>query len=205
MKPEFAAAALPVFLKVMALCDRAAAGSAGAPEAEHVDLKNTFETASSRMLGESASEWALASYSMIALADELLIVDVPWQGQAWWENHALEVDLVGTRARSTEFYRAAERAVSLPPSDVMGLYVAAVMAGFRGMYRDNPQALMSWLNAHGSTLAFETGRPPPPAAAPDVPGAPPLRGSARLLWQSLLSLILLSTLLISFWWAFGLR
>lgn len=117
----------------------------------------------------------------------------------------MEVDIVGTRARSTEFYRAADRAVSLPPSDVMGLYVAAVMAGFRGMYRDNPQALMSWLNAHGSTLAFETGRPPPPAAAPDVPGAPPLRGTSRLLWQSLVSMILLTTLLISFWWAFGLR
>jgi type VI protein secretion system component VasF len=205
MKAEFAEAALPVFLKVTSLCERAAADSAASPETEHADLRNCFDTASSKMLGESAAEWALASYSLISLADELLIVDVPWRGQAWWENHALEVDIVGTRARSTEFFRAAERAVSLPPSDVMGFYVAAVVSGFRGMYRDNPQALLSWLNAHGSMLAFEAGRPPPPAAAPDVPGAPPLRGTARLLWQSLFSLLLLTTLLISFWWAFGLR
>ena len=127
MKHEFEVSALPVFLEVLALCDRAATGTAGPVETEHAKLKAGFDGSSAKMLGSSAAEWGLAHYALVALADELLIVDVPWQGQAWWENHALEVNLQGTRARSTEFYKSADRAVSLPPSDVMGIYVAAVV------------------------------------------------------------------------------
>jgi type IV/VI secretion system ImpK/VasF family protein len=205
MKHEFEVAALPVFLEVLALCDRAASGTAGPVETEHARLKMAFDSSSAKMLGSSAAEWGLAHYALVALADELLIVDVPWHGQAWWENHALEVNLQGTRARATEFYTSADRAVSLPPSDVMGIYVAAVVAGFRGMYRDNPQGLQSWLHAHGDTLFWQVHRAPPPPTSPDVPGAPPLRGTSQVLLQSLLTTLLLTTLMISVWWAFGLR
>ena len=205
MKHEFEVAALPVFLEVLALCDRAASGTAGPVETEHARLKIAFDSSSAKMLGSSAAEWGLAHYALVALADELLIVDVPWHGQAWWENHAMEVDLQGTRARATEFFTSADRAVSLPPSDVMGIYVAAVVAGFRGMYRDNPQGLQSWLHAHGDTLLWQVHRAPPPPTSPDVPGAPPLRGTSQVLLQSLLTTLLLTTLMISVWWAFGLR
>ena len=101
--------------------------------------------------------------------------------------------------------KSADRAVSLPPSDVMGIYVAAVVAGFRGMYRDNPQGLQSWLHAHGNTLFWQVHRDPPPPTSPDLPGAPPLRGTSLVLLRSLLTTLLFISLVISFWWAFGLR
>jgi type VI protein secretion system component VasF len=125
MTPTFQAATIPVMLDILALSERAAAGTSGPVEVERAALRATFETAAAVCRGPLATEWELASYALAAAADELLIVDITWPGQSWWENHALEVELFGSRRRATEFYARAERASALPTGNALLVFVAA--------------------------------------------------------------------------------
>ncbi|NBW86443.1 MAG: hypothetical protein EBR23_06340, partial [Planctomycetia bacterium] len=85
MTPEFVNATLPLLLYVLNLFDRVTAGTTASVEVERRLLRAEFDAAATKMRGPRAQEWELASYAMAAVVDELLIVDIPWAGQSWWE------------------------------------------------------------------------------------------------------------------------
>jgi len=188
--------------EVLALAERASAGRAGPVEAERALLRSRFDAAAARCRGPLAADWELAGYALAAAADELMIVDVSWPGQAWWENHALEVELFGTRRRATEFYSRAEKAAALPSRDSLQTYVAAVVMGFRGILRDRPEALDTWMRSNAQLIRLSFDRPRVPAVGPEVPGAPPLEGRSQLMWAILLTSLAAAALIVTAWAVF---
>jgi type VI secretion system protein ImpK len=202
MTPHFQSAAIPVMLEVLALVDRASRGANGPVEAERASLRTKFDIAAAVCRGPLAVDWELASYALAALADELLIVDITWPGQSWWENHALEVELFGSRRRATEFYARAERAAAMPTSDVLLVFVNAVVVGFRGVHRDRPEALDAWLRSSMQHVTLATDRPVVPPSGPDIAGAPPLAGRPLLLWSGLAVAISSALLVVAAWAVF---
>ena len=202
MTPEFTSAVVPLMLEVLALAERAAQGQAGPVEAERATLRARFDAAAALCRGGLAPDWELASYALAAAADELMIVDVPWSGQSWWENHAIEVELFGTRRRATEFYARAGKAAALPRGDAMQVFLAAVTMGFRGIMRDRPEALDTWLRSHAQAVKLSSDRPGVPESGPDVPGAPPLENRAILLWMLVAATVACAALIVTTWWAF---
>jgi type IV/VI secretion system ImpK/VasF family protein len=202
MTPTFQAATIPVMLDILALSERAAAGTSGPVEVERAALRATFETAAAVCRGPLATEWELASYALAAAADELLIVDITWPGQSWWENHALEVELFGSRRRATEFYARAERASALPTGNALLVFVAAVVMGFRGTYRDRPEALDAWLRTQTQRVQLSIDRPRLPSSGPEVGGAPPLSGRSTLLWAGLSAAVAMALLIVAVWAVF---
>lgn len=202
MTPEFIVAVVPLMQDVLALADRAASGKAGPVEAERALLRARFDATAARCRGPLAADWELAGYALAAVADELMIVDIAWPGQSWWENHALEVELFGTRRRATEFYARAEKAAAIASQNALQIYVAAVLMGFRGIFRDRPDALDTWLRSNGQLVKLSIDRPAVPAVGPDVPGAPPLAGRSELMWAILLSALAAAALIVTAWGAF---
>ncbi|MBM4010419.1 MAG: DotU family type IV/VI secretion system protein [Planctomycetes bacterium] len=202
MKPEFIVAVVPLIQEVLALAERASAGRAGPVEAERAFLRSRFDAAAARCRGPLAADWELVGYALAAAADELMIVDVTWPGQAWWENHALEVELYGTRRRATEFYSRAEKAAALPSGDSLQTYVAAVVMGFRGILRDRPEALDMWMRSNAQLIRLGVDRPRVLAVGPEVPGAPPLEGRSQLMWAILLTSLAAAALIVTAWAVF---
>jgi type VI protein secretion system component VasF len=202
MTPEFIVAVVPLMQDVLALAERAAAGRAGPVDAERAFLRSRFDATAAGCRGPLAADWELAGYALAAAADELMIVDIAWSGQSWWENHALEVELFGTRRRATEFYARAEKAAALPSRNALQIFVAAVVMGFRGILRDRPDALDTWLRSNGQLIKLGVDRPAVPEIGPDVPGAPPLMGRTTLMWAILLSALAAAALIVTAWAVF---
>jgi len=202
MTPEFIVAVVPLMQDVLALAERASSGKAGPVDAERAFLRSRFDAAAAMCRGPLAADWESAGYALAAAADELMIVDITWPGQSWWENHALEVELFGTRRRATEFYSRAEKAASFPSRNALQVYVAAVVMGFRGILRDRPDALDTWLRSNRQFIKLSADRPQVPAGGPDVPGAPPLTGRTGLMWAILVSALAAAALIVTAWAAF---
>lgn len=204
MTHGFAAALLPLLGHLMSLTARAETSASGPAEIEKAELRRQFEAAAGKMRGPRSDEWQLASYALASLADELLIVDIPWEGQGWWENHAMEVDLFGSRRRATEFYARAEKAATLPIPDAISVFVLAVLLGFRGILRESPDQVEAWLRTNSRLVRGPEDLPLLPARSAPPAGAPPQEGPLKLLWQSVLGVILGTILLVTAWWAFWL-
>lgn len=202
MTPDFAPASLPMLTETIALAERAAAGEVSSPEEARSRFLTAMETATAAMRGPRGEEWALASYAIAALVDELLIVDIPWDGRTWWENHAVEVELFGTRRRATEFYDRAAKAATFPERDAHSVFVGAVVMGFRGILRDKPEALEAWLRSNGQTIKLGQTLPTIPEQAEDLPGAPPLKQMTSLVWHIVGSSLIFAILIVTAWWAF---
>ncbi len=199
MTPLFQSATIPVLLDIIGLAERAAVGNCGTVEAERAALRASFETAAALCRGAAADAWSLASYAMASAVDELLIVDISWSGQAWWENHAMEVELFGSRRRATEFFEKAEKAATLPDGDALQVFVAAVVMGFQGNYRERPDAIEGWLRTNRQRIKLSIDRPPIPTSGPEVSGATPLNGQPRLLWAVFFALIATAFFIVSAW------
>ena len=202
MNPEFVVAVVPLMQDVLALAERATTGKAGPVDAERALLRSRFDATAARCRGSLAADWELAGYALAAAADELMIVDIAWPGQSWWENHALEVELFGTRRRATEFYTRAEKAAAIASQNAVQIYVAAVVMGFRGILRDRPDALDTWLRSNGQLVKLSIDRPLVPTVGPEVPGAPPLAGRPALMWAILSSALAAAALIVTAWGAF---
>jgi type IV/VI secretion system ImpK/VasF family protein len=202
MSPDFSVAFDPVMLEVLDLVDRVAAGTVTDSEAERAKVRGSIDRAASRIAGSRSRDWELASYALAALVDELLIAEVVWAGQAWWENHTLERELFNTRNRATEFFERAEQAASLASRDALEAYVTAVVLGFKGMLRGQPEALKAWLQRHQQLLRVGHGRPQVADTTVDLAGALPLTGRTSLMWATLATAFAAATVVVAIWHRF---
>ena len=185
MTPEFATAFDHVLLELLGLFERAAEGTAGPAEQEQARVRAALDRGAARLPGTRAKDWELAGYAVAALADEILIVEIVWPGQPWWENHVLEMAAFGKRERATRFFDRAEQAAELANRDALEAFMLAVVLGFKGKFRDQPDSLANWLRRQEQLVKPGQGRLSLPDTAPELSGAPPLSGRTNLLWASL--------------------
>lgn len=82
----------------------------------------------------------LARYVMAALTDELLILELNWEGRDVWLNFLLEQRLFGTSSAGRDFFAYADRLVESRSgdglyADLAGVFLIALQLGFQGQHR----------------------------------------------------------------------
>ena len=194
MTPEFAKAVDPVFLRVLRLQERIAAGENPSPPDEAAHIRGFLDQAEST-LGQSP-EWTLAKYALVAWVDEML-VDPEWEGGDWWKNNTLEQELFRSRQRFHQFYERAKEAHSHGYFNALEVYYLCVVLGFRGLYAgldsqhqleelELPPTIERW--AHQTAMAIRgSPRPPIQSGGAMGPGAPPLTGQSLFIGSSMLA------------------
>lgn len=185
MTPEFASAFDPALIELLGLTDRIRNGTAGPADQEQARVRAAIERSASHPGGARSKDWEMASYALASLADELLIAEIVWPGQSWWENHKLEFAIFGSNNRATWFFERADQAAGLASRDALEAFMLAVVLGFKGMLRDQPDALGAWLRRQEHLVKIGQGRPALPDVVPELSGAPPLSGRTSLLWAGL--------------------
>lgn len=199
MTIQFAQAVDPIFLHVLDLLDRISRGEKPSPQEERMRINALIDQAGA-LLGGSP-EWELAKYALVSWIDEVLL-ETPWDGVDWWNNNVLEVALFNTRLCNEMFYRRAQEAAALPRRDALEVYYVCVVLGFRGLYRDAalaemltqalnlPPDLETWARQTALAIRLGQGRPPLPAPARELRGAPPLRMKPLVAWAWLTAVLL---------------
>jgi type VI protein secretion system component VasF len=203
MSPEFAAVVDPLLLEIIGLSTRVREGRAGAPAEEQGAISAAFKAAESRVPASRKRDWDLARYALVSLVDETLIVDLAWQGQAWWEEHCLEYALYSFRNRAEAFYLQADEACGLDRRDAVEVFITAVLLGFRGKFRERPAELESWLRVKEQLVRVGQDRPAVTDAAGDVVGARAQYGCTGLVWSSLVAALAAAMLVVASYVARG--
>jgi type VI secretion system protein ImpK len=145
-------------------------------------------------------------YVLTCWLDEIM-VDSPW-GE-WWKEHTLEHQLYGVMDRADEFYSQLKRAETRSGSDALEVFYLAVMLGFRGRFREDPDALRDKVKDIPNRIAQSLGREwPAPDGTEPVTNVPPLRGRDRhqkmtLAWgaAALVTVLFVAFFLVSRFWA----
>lgn len=108
---------------------------------------------SARESHHHTEQWEDAIYALVALTDELML-EMPWSGRSWWNDHVLEASLFGTRLCSERFFEVAKRAAQQTSGHsgggVLRVFHDCVLLGFRGVYSSPELA---------KTLTAELGLP----------------------------------------------
>lgn len=103
-----------------------------------------------RETDQGGGTWDPAIYALSALTDELML-ETPWPGRTWWNDHVFEVALFGTRRCSDRFFVLAAEAARLPSTGMLRIFHDCVLLGFRGIYS---------ISEIGETLTRDMGIPP---------------------------------------------
>jgi len=208
MTPKFAEAVDKIFLYVLDLLERIGKGESPDPTEERVRVRRWIDQAEAA-LGQR-QDWELAKYALVAWIDDVLI-EAPWEGRTWWEEHALEVELFNSRDAFTAFYTKSVEAAQMTRRDALEVFYVCVVLGFRGMYRDPsataqladalnlPQDLNTW--ARKTAMAIQLGQGRPPIAENPEPGegAWPLDGRFNLIGTTFVGAVLTVFCIIFAW------
>ncbi|TWU56294.1 DotU family type IV/VI secretion system protein [Rubripirellula reticaptiva] len=151
---------------VLAVIDALHTGDAVDHISLHESLAGRIEAA--RQSHHHDGDWEAAIYALVALTDELML-EMPWSGRIWWNDHVLEASVFGSRVCSERFYQLAAEAsrdssshgrvtsgqVSGGPSGgVLRVFYDCVLLGFRGVY-SVPGLSASTTNALGIPPTIE--------------------------------------------------
>ena len=84
--------------------------------------------------------YRIAQYVMVALADELFILELDWPGGESWGNCLLERALFRTESAGRDFYLQLDRLLksrehSALQQDLAAVFLIALQLGFKGRYR----------------------------------------------------------------------
>lgn len=192
MSPQFAQSVDPIILHVLNLLDRINEGQPAVPEEERVRIRLLIDQGEA--IAGATPDWELAKYAIVSWIDEVL-TDTPWEGNEWWSNNVLEMELFNTRLCNERFYEQAQEASALSNRDALEVYYICVVLGFRGFYVDSdlagsfaqaynlPPTLEGW--AKQTSLAIRLGQGRPPLASPlrEIAGAPPLKSRPLVVWS----------------------
>lgn len=79
-------------------------------------------------------------YAMVALADEIFILELSWPGAEHWPEHLLEYKVERTRVAGRRFFALVEDLMgagerTLLDADLAAVLLLALQLGFQGMYR----------------------------------------------------------------------
>jgi type VI secretion system protein ImpK len=177
MRDEVANLVYPVFKTGLDWKERTEPGALEAMDKAQLDLKKLLTENLWNDLGEAPLLDATLSrsvtsprpaggarflgvrYALVCWLDEIFVLDPHW-GE-YWQEHALEVALYGSRERAHQFWEQAERAEVRPGSDAIEVYYLCVMLGFRGDYRERPEKLQTWVEKIRPQIVRGYGNEPP--------------------------------------------
>jgi type VI secretion system protein ImpK len=105
-------------------------------------------------------------YVMVALADELFILEIPWPGAEHWHRYLLERRLYGSDASGQQFFTRLEgllqdKSQDMLLKDLAAVYLFAIRMGFAGQYRGSSRyqeldkyqrALLTFIGQTGNGL-----------------------------------------------------
>jgi type VI secretion system protein ImpK len=198
MTPQFSIAVDPIFLHVLRLLERIAAGQEPSAKEERVRIAALISEADARL--GAHSEWMLAKYGLVSWIDEML-VEAPWQGKDWWSNNVLEMELFNSRRCYEAFFLKAKDASASSQRDALEVFYVCVILGFRGLYDDPelarpaiqsydlPEDLDSWSQQTALAIRLGQGRPMLQRIRRNIGGAPPRFHRERLIWPWLFAAI----------------
>lgn len=83
-----------------------------------------------------------AHYAVVALIDET-VMSSEWDYAQEWGQEPLQVQYFGQFLAGEEFFHRLDALLGGSNTDVLEVYFTCLCAGFRGMYRDDPDALGS--------------------------------------------------------------
>lgn len=192
MTPNFAQSVDPIFLYVLDLLERVDEGRPADAKEERIKIRLLIDQGEA--IAGATPDWELAKYAIVSWIDEVL-TDAPWDGNEWWSNNVLEMELFNTRLCNERFYEKAQEASARSHRDALEVYYICVVLGFRGFYVD-PNLAGSFTQAYGlpptlegwakqTSLAIRLGQGRPSLAGPqrDIPGAPPLKSRPLVVWS----------------------
>jgi type VI secretion system protein ImpK len=209
MTPKLASAVDPIFLHVLDLQDRIAREERPDPQEERHRIKALIDQAEAIM--GTGQEWEQAKYAIVSWIDEVL-VDTPWNGQEWWSNNVLEVELFNTRLCHEQFYTRAQEASTFSTRDALEVYYVCVVLGFRGLYRDEATAQMfahdknlppdldTWAKQTSMAIRLGQGRPRLSGAGREISGAPPIRSKSYVVWPWVAATMLLACNIVALYY-----
>jgi type VI secretion system protein ImpK len=109
-------------------------------------------------------------YAMVALADEIFILNLAWPSAEYWPEYLLEHAVAGTRIAGRQFFDYVREQLSIRErtsldADLAAVFLLALQLGFQGMYRgkDGQEALRAYRTrlyplASGRKLDGDGGR-----------------------------------------------
>ncbi|QDV25562.1 DotU family type IV/VI secretion system protein [Aureliella helgolandensis] len=202
MSPEFASAVDPIFLHVLSTMEQVSSNQQIDPVQVHAGIQDKLRQAEERLSRGSYREvWELARYALCAWIDDLMI-NLPWPGQRWWENHKLEFQYFKTTDAGTGFFQRAQQAQQLIQRDAIEVFYIAVILGFRGLYAfpestllaqqyGLPDTIEAWTQTTAGLLQFRSERPKLTGVTDPVRGAPPLESRFTVVGAALSMLMLM--------------
>ena len=207
MTPSFSRAIDPLFLHVLRLLERIERNEPLDAGEQRVLIRAWLDNAEATF-GQS-DQWQLAKFALVAWIDEVLI-ETAWEGQQWWQENALEVEMFNTRDAYTAFYAKARDASQLTKKDALEVFYVCAVLGFRGLYRDSkaadqakllnlPTDLQTWAKQAAMAIHLGQGRAPIDVSGSPGRGAPPLDGRFQLVGTSLLTVVLAAATIIVGW------
>lgn len=111
-----------------------------------------------------------ARYAMVALADEIFILNLSWPSAEYWPEYLLEHAVAGTRIAGRKFFEYVRDQLGIRErtsldADLAAVFLLALQLGFQGMYRgkEGQEALRAYRTrlyplASGRKLDGDRGR-----------------------------------------------
>lgn len=83
-----------------------------------------------------------AFYAAVGLIDETAMT-ADWRGSEQWRRDPLQVEYFGKFLAGEQFFQRLDDLHSGAETELLDIYFTCMVAGFKGMYRDDPSALSS--------------------------------------------------------------
>jgi len=179
---------------VLACVDQLERGEPLDPAATHEQLLGRLREG--RNHPRHDENWEASIYAIAAWTDELML-EMPWSGRTWWNNHVLEAGLFGTRVCSERFYVLAKSVSSDPSGGALRVFHDCVLLGFRGVYGlpdfasdvanelGIPPQLEQWLHQTQERLAIDPIGADSANYRRQLTGAKPCSGRHKVVWWTL--------------------
>ncbi|QDT03974.1 hypothetical protein K227x_23600 [Rubripirellula lacrimiformis] len=184
------------FESLLAVIDAIQAGESVDPVSLNDALTGRIKTA--RQSHFHDADWESAIYALVALTDELML-DMPWSGRVWWNDHVMEASTFGSRICSERFYQLAtevarDAASRAPGNNVLRVFHDCVLLGFRGVYSvpelststtkelGIPPTIEDWLAKAQMHLSEDTGGDRPARQHRQLGGATPNTTRRNIVW-----------------------
>lgn len=121
-----------------------AASNAERPDYEtlRADLMSMLSEAKRAVEDERLDPREYAHYAVVALVDETIMVS-DWEGAEQWRRETLQMAYFGRFLAGEQVFQQLDELMAGSDADLLEVHFHCLCAGFRGMYRDDPNALQS--------------------------------------------------------------
>lgn len=200
MQAEFAKAVDPLLLAAHDLISRIERCEPVIVSDATATLRKLFEKAEASL--KNGEEWQYAKYAICCWIDSQLIM-MPWDGQRWWIENALERQYFNTGFAHAEYFIRAKKTDREGFHDALELFYLGVVLGFRGIYGvaaeadrvrelELPDTVEEWCRRVAASLHLRQGRPPIDDSLRAPGSARPLTGRTMLINLSMVAVLLVA-------------